>query len=100
MRIPLPGLMRKWRAREFAARLAPPMQRRAMRLWAFFARRPALYHAAARIAVAGLALAGRRRGRFANLPLAGAWTRHRDLPAPEGRTFQARWRAAHAGRER
>jgi L-lactate dehydrogenase complex protein LldF len=29
------------------------------------------------------------RGRFSALPFAGAWTDTRDLPAPEGETFQA-----------
>jgi L-lactate dehydrogenase complex protein LldF len=27
------------------------------------------------------------------LPLAGAWTKHRDLPAPQGRTFMAQYRS-------
>src|SRR6266849_354147 len=29
--------------------------------------------------------------RFLSLPLAGGWTKHRDFPAPEGRTFQEMW---------
>jgi L-lactate dehydrogenase complex protein LldF len=37
-------------------------------------------------------LAG-RRGRFATLPFASAWTKHRDLPAPQGRTFMAQYRS-------
>ncbi|HSM19938.1 MAG TPA: lactate utilization protein LutB domain-containing protein, partial [Hyphomicrobiales bacterium] len=32
------------------------------------------------------------RGRFRKLPFAGGWTDHRDLPAPQGRTFQQLWR--------
>jgi L-lactate dehydrogenase complex protein LldF len=40
-----------------------------------------------------LSLIGRRRGRFAWLPFAGGWTRWRDLAAPQGATFQSRWRA-------
>ena len=36
---------------------------------------------------------GRARGRFSSLPFAGGWTRYRDLPAPQGATFQSQWRA-------
>ena len=44
------------------------------------------------IAAFVLAFVGQFRGRFRWLPLATGWTRHRDFPAPEGRTFQAQWR--------
>ena len=93
MRIPLPNLMRTWREREFERRLTPPLTRAALRLWAFFAKRPALYRLAVEPAMRGLALIGRRRGRFAWLPFGGGWTRGRDFPAPQGATFQSRWRA-------
>ncbi len=93
VRIPLPKLMRYWREQEFVKGLAPPTARYGTRLWAFVARRPALYHLGARIGMRVLGLLGGRRGRFRSLPLAGGWTGSRDLPAPEGRTFQAQWRA-------
>ena len=41
-----------------------------------------------------LSAIGRKKGRFRSLPLAGGWTRHRDFPAPQGRTFQERWKHA------
>ena len=63
-----------------------------LKLWAFLARRPALYHLVTQIGARALAMAGRRRGAFRSLPLAGGWTATRDLPAPEGATFQTRWR--------
>jgi L-lactate dehydrogenase complex protein LldF len=44
-----------------------------------------------RAAVAALGIAGRKRGRFARLPLASGWTVSRDMPAPEGETFFARY---------
>ncbi|WP_119460528.1 LutB/LldF family L-lactate oxidation iron-sulfur protein [Rhodospirillaceae bacterium SYSU D60014] len=91
MRIPLPKMMRHWREREFERHLAPAAARHGLRLWAFLARRPALYRFAAAIAAGLLGAFGRRRGRFRSLPLAGGWTAHRDLPAPEGRTFQQLW---------
>ncbi len=87
MMIPLPMLMRHWRDKEFERGLAPATQRFGIRFWAFFAKRPALYRLATRIAMRALGNFGRDRGRFASLPLAGGWTRHRDLPAPAGRTF-------------
>jgi L-lactate dehydrogenase complex protein LldF len=93
MRIPLPNMMRHWREREFERHLTPVTVRSGLGLWAFFARRPALYRLATDLAMRTLHLVGRSRGRFAWLPLAGGWTRYRDLAAPQGSTFQARWRA-------
>ncbi|MGQ9364860.1 LutB/LldF family L-lactate oxidation iron-sulfur protein [Azospirillum sp. ST 5-10] len=91
MRIPLPKMMRHWREQEVARGLQPAAMRRGLGLWAWFAKRPALYHAAARTAVRLLKAVTRGKGRAAALPLAGGWTRHRDLPPPEGRTFQELW---------
>jgi L-lactate dehydrogenase complex protein LldF len=91
VRIPLPGLMRRWREETFRRGLAPPAARRGLRLWAWFARRPRLYRLATGLAARLLAWTG-RQGRLARLPLAGGWTATRDLPAPEGRTFMSQWR--------
>jgi L-lactate dehydrogenase complex protein LldF len=93
MRIPLPRMMRYWREQQFKQRLSPPTGRYATRLWAFAAARPWLYRPATRLVVGLLGMMGRRTGRFRRLPMAGGWTASRDLPAPQGRTFQARWRA-------
>jgi L-lactate dehydrogenase complex protein LldF len=93
MRIPLPKMMRHWREQEFEKHLSPATFRYGIGVWAFFARRPALYQLATRIAMSALGAVGRLRGRFGYLPLAGGWTRYRDLPAPEGKTFQAQWAA-------
>ena len=92
MRIPLPRMMRHWREREFAKGNTPLVQRLYLRLWAFVAKRPALYQAATGLTMPLLAALGRKRGRFHRLPLAGGWTRHRDMPAPQGATFQRQWR--------
>ncbi|MHC5654646.1 LutB/LldF family L-lactate oxidation iron-sulfur protein [Stappia sp.] len=104
MRIPLPKMMRHWREREFSRNLNPAAARYGLALWAWLARRPALYQRATRIAAGLLGWFGKGSGRFASLPLAGGWTRHRDFPAPEGETFQARWArergAAPAGKRR
>ena len=93
MKIPLPKLMRHWREKEFERALSPATQRYGIRFWAFFASRPWLYRLATRIAMATLGIAGGRKGRFASLPLAGGWTKHRDMPAPAGPTFMALYKS-------
>lgn len=100
MRIPLPDLLRRWRQREHAAKLSPVTSRFALWLWARAVERPLLYRVLFGLVVSLLAAAGGRRGRFRWLPFAGGWTRSRDMPAPQGRTFQLQWRQreAEAGR--
>jgi L-lactate dehydrogenase complex protein LldF len=93
MKIPLPGMMRHWREREFERHLSPATQRYGLALWAYFAKRPWLYRGATRLAMGGLALASRRKGRLTWLPFGAGWTKHRDFPAPRGPTFQAQWKA-------
>jgi len=84
-------MMRHWREREFERNLNPPVQRWGIKAWAFFARRPQLYRMATALAMRTAGLLGRRKGRFASLPLAQGWTKHRDFPAPQGITFQQLW---------
>ena len=98
MRIPLPKMMRHWREREFERGLNPAAQRYGLKLWAFFAKRPRLYRAASAFGIPVLSMLGGAKRRFSYLPFAGGWTRHRELPAPESRTFmqQMREREGHA----
>jgi L-lactate dehydrogenase complex protein LldF len=93
VRIPLPNMMRHWREREFERALSPATVRAGLGLWAFFARRPTLYRFSTDLFARALHLVGRGKGRFASIPLAGGWTRYRDLAAPERTTFQSQWRA-------
>ena len=77
----------------------PATQRNNLALWAWFARRPAAVPNGDPRRCDGTRTArARRRGRFASLPMASGWTAGRDLPAPEGETFFARY--ARAQRER
>ena len=92
MKIPLPKMMRHWREREFERRLNPAAQRFGLRFWAFFARRPRLYKLGAGLVIPLIAALGGRKRRLGWLPLAGGWTRYRELPAPESRTFMQQWR--------
>jgi L-lactate dehydrogenase complex protein LldF len=68
-----------------------------LQAWAYFARRPGLYHVGARFLIALLSVLGSRRGAFRWLPLAGGWTRHRDFASPQGRTFQQLWAERQRG---
>jgi L-lactate dehydrogenase complex protein LldF len=100
MKIPLPKLMRQWREADFASGGVSPAYRAGLKAWAYFAKRPRLYHLAAKLAIPALAAASFGRGRFRALPFASGWTRHRDFAAPEGRTFQQRWAEHKAGVQR
>jgi L-lactate dehydrogenase complex protein LldF len=92
VRIPLPRLMRHWRDREFERHLSPATLRGGLKFWSWFARRPRVYGWATMAFAYALRLLGRSRGSFRWLPFAGGWTRTRDFPVPQGRTFQAQWR--------
>ncbi len=91
MRIPLPKMMRHWREREFEKHLTPSAARYGLRFWAFFAKRPKLYRAAVSLAMPLLSALGGSKRRISTLPLAGGWTKHREMPAPEGKTFLQAW---------
>jgi L-lactate dehydrogenase complex protein LldF len=99
MKIPLPKMMRHWREREFERHLSPATVRGGISLWGFFAKRPALYRLATRVAMKAMAFASRGKGRFTSLPLAGGWTQYRDFPAPQGQTFQAQWQSQRSARK-
>ena len=90
VRIPITKLLRTWREKSLATELGR-RERALLHTWGWFARRPSLYHVAARFVVAALGAAGKARGAFRWLPLASGWTAKRDFPAPQGRTFQQLW---------
>ncbi len=98
MSIPLPDMLRALRIDQFEQQLTPPRVRLGLAAWAFLARRPRLYQWVTAAAIRALGALGRKRGRFRRLPLAGGWTRARDLPVPAGHTFQMQWRRARKGR--
>jgi L-lactate dehydrogenase complex protein LldF len=92
VKIPLPTIMRHWRAREYTSGLAPKSFVAGLDLWAFFAKRPALYRAATSIAARLLKALG-RKGHIHALPLPRGWFAVRDLPTPQGKTFHELWKA-------
>ncbi|MFQ6024286.1 MAG: LutB/LldF family L-lactate oxidation iron-sulfur protein [Acidiferrobacterales bacterium] len=100
MSIPLPKLLRQLRVREFEERLTPPRVRWGLATWAFLAKRPRLYRHVTAAAAGVLGRLGGARGGFRRLPFASGWTRVRDMPVPEGRTFQSAWKRSQQSRGR
>ncbi|MEM9145442.1 MAG: lactate utilization protein B [Pseudomonadota bacterium] len=93
MRIPLPGMMRAYRAREFDRGLTPGAVRYGLGAWGRVAARPWLYSWVSRAANLWLKLVAWGKPRARWMPLGRGWTAHRDFPAPPlGGTFQAQWR--------
>ena len=101
VKIPLPKLMRHWREREFERHLTPPVVRTNLALWGFVARRPAAVSAGDARGGVDVGTDGPQTRTLPQVFFAGGWTAGRDLPAPEGDTFFARYaRAQRAGRIR
>ena len=93
MHIPLPRMLRAWREREFDKGITPAVARWGLGIWAALATRPALYRLVTGTVIRTLGALGRGHGHFLNLPLADGWTRHRDMPAPEGATFMQQYKS-------
>ena len=98
VKIPLPDLLREHRRQIFEAGLVPARDRTALGLWSMIARRPGLYQALTSIGIRLMASLGSKKGRFRRLPFAAGWTGTRDMPAPQGETFQQAW-ARHVKRQ-
>lgn len=86
--IPLPALLRGWREQSWREGLEPMTLRSGIALWAWVARRPALYRLSTRLAVVWMRMF-RRGGRIRRMPLAGGWTDTRDFPTPAPTTFMS-----------
>jgi L-lactate dehydrogenase complex protein LldF len=89
--IPLVSIMRDWREMAFA-NATSWHERALLKAWAYVARHPRLYHPLMHGVAATLAAWAGARGRLRRVPFLSGWTRHRDLPAPQGPTFQSQWR--------
>ena len=95
--IPLPTLLRGWRDRSWREGLEPASMRFGLGIFTFVASRPRLYRLGTSIAVRAMRLFS-RGGLVRGMPGIGAWTRHRDFPAPAQRTFMAMLRDSEEGR--
>lgn len=96
--IPLPRLLRQHRNHEYEQKIISAETRLGLTVWAWLARHPRLYRFISNLTARVLAKLGEKKGRLARLPLAGAWTRARDLPAPQGESFIARYRNQQQGK--
>ena len=91
--IPLPDLLRDLRHEETLDKISSPRWRKGMKIHAWLARHPRLYHALTALGIPLLHLMGRKRGSFSRLPMAGGWTSQRDFPAPQKKTFMQMYKA-------
>ncbi|RZI41280.1 iron-sulfur cluster-binding protein [Herbaspirillum sp. HC18] len=88
VKIPLPDLLRKLREKQVEMHLRPGTERFALTVWAFVAKRPALYRLATGIGVRFMRMMAGGRKTISKLPFAGGWTDYREMPAPSGKTFR------------
>ncbi|WP_420476482.1 LutB/LldF family L-lactate oxidation iron-sulfur protein [Noviherbaspirillum sp. ST9] len=88
VKIPLPDLLRKLREKQVEQNLRPKAERLSLTLWAFVAKRPALYRLATKIGVRFMRMMAGNSKTISKLPFAGGWTDHREMPAPSGKTFR------------
>ncbi|HAF56005.1 MAG TPA: (Fe-S)-binding protein, partial [Thauera sp.] len=84
--IPLPTLLRGWRDRSWREGLEPSVVRFGLGIHTFVASHPRLYRLGTGIAVRVMRLFS-RGGVVRGMPGLGAWTAHREFPAPAKRTF-------------
>ena len=96
--IPLPRMLRSLRARQHDARLLSTTTRLSLALWGRLVRWPWGYRIGAEFGVFAMRVIARKRGRIPAMPLAGGWTRSRDLPAPERGTFMRQYRRNAGGK--
>ncbi len=90
VKIPLPTLLRGWREKSWREGLEPVSMRQGLGIWRRAVLRPRLYRMASSAAVRAMRVMT-RQGWITRLPFAAAWTKYRDMPAPEGGTFMAQY---------
>ncbi|MES2538179.1 MAG: lactate utilization protein B [Pseudomonadota bacterium] len=92
VKIPLPDLLRKLREKQFEGQMRPRIEYLGFAVWAYLARRPALYRLVTGFGVRILKIMGGRNKSISKLPFVGGWTDNREMPAPTGKTFRELYR--------
>jgi len=98
VKIPLPDLLRRLREKQVERHLRPWSERLALNIWSWVAQRPAWYALATKFGVRYLNWLAGGQASIPVLGLAPEWTRGRDFPAPEGKTFRELYAARRAPR--
>ena len=88
VKIPLPDLLRKLREKQTERGLRPLFERIGLRLWSWVALHPGVYALATRFATRYLNWLAGGSDRIRHLGAVPEWTRGRDFPAPQGKTFR------------
>jgi L-lactate dehydrogenase complex protein LldF len=98
VKIPLPELLRKLREQQVERKMRPWFERIALKAWAWMASCPTLYALATWFGVRYLKWLAGGKASIPVLGTASEWTRGRDFPAPEGRTFRELYAQKQDGR--
>lgn len=91
VKIPLPKLLHAWRVKSWQRGYEPTVSRVGVGLFVWLADRPWLYRKLTALAAWGMQLLS-RDGWIRWLPLAGGWTKQRDMAAPSGATFMQQYK--------
>lgn len=89
--IPLPQLLRKLRNKERIEGTASRTGRCLNKAFNILALHPKLYQLLTSTGIKMLCLFSRDNSRFSTMPFLKNWTKYRDLPAPQGNSFQVQW---------
>lgn len=91
VKIPLPDLLRKLRVKAFNNKLPALSSRWFVKSYMWLIQHPKLYAFVTGVAINLLSLFAGNKGKFSALPFASGWTTNRDMPAPQGKSFQQQW---------
>jgi L-lactate dehydrogenase complex protein LldF len=91
VKIPLTKIMRYWRGESFARGIPRSSFNTGLKLWAWVARRPALYRKMEALAARLMRAIAGRNGHIRSLPVLTGWFVARDLAKPAPESFQSQW---------
>lgn len=87
VKIPLPKLLRHWREESYKNDLESKTTMTGLWFWNAIALRPSLFRFFTKTAMQLLSLVAGRRGVIKRFPFLDSWFKHREMPAPQGKTF-------------